>query len=68
MGDIVRLPSGEMDLEVSLVASSPIERVDIFNGLDLVETITPFGRSDLGNRIRILWKGAAYKGRFREVI
>ena len=68
MGDIVRLPSGEMDLEVSLVASAPLERVDIFNGLDLVETITPFERSELGNRIRILWEGSAYHGRFREVI
>ncbi len=68
MGDIVRLPSGEMDLELSLVASTPIERVDIFNGLDLVETITPFERSDLGSRIRILREGAAYRGRFREVI
>lgn len=67
MGDIVRLPSGEMDLEVSLVTSSPIERVDIFNGLKLVETINPFEESDLGNRIRILWESAAYRGRSREV-
>ncbi len=68
MGDIVCLPSGEMDLEVSLVTSAPIERVDIFNGLDLVETVTPFERCDLGNRIRILWEGAEYRGRSRQVV
>ena len=68
MGDIVRLPSGEMDLDVSLVTSAPIENVEIVNGLDLVETITRFERSDLGNRIRILREGTAYRGRFREVI
>ncbi len=66
MGDIVLLPSGEMDLDVSLVTSAPNENVDSVNGLDLVETITRFERSDLGNRI--LPEGATYRGRFREVI
>ncbi|MEO1162102.1 MAG: DUF3604 domain-containing protein, partial [Pseudomonadota bacterium] len=47
---------------------SPIERVDIFNGVDLIETVRPYGDDDLGARIRVQWEGAEYRGRFREVI
>ena len=68
MGDIVHLPSGEVELSVDIHAASPIERVDIFNGLDHVETLRPFTNDDLGNRIRIIWEGAEYRGRFRQVI
>ncbi len=68
MGDIVHLPSGEMELQVSVEASNAIERVDIFNGMDLVHTLRPYEAADLGNRVRVLWEGAEYRGRFREVI
>lgn len=68
MGDIVHLPTGDLELVVSVQTTAPIERVDIFNGLELVETIRPYRTSDLGNRIRIQWEGAEYRGRFREVI
>ena len=68
MGDIVHLPSGEMELDVSIETTAPIERVDIFNGIDSVETIRPYGEEDLGSRIRVHWEGADYRGRFREVI
>jgi hypothetical protein len=68
MGDIVHCPNGEMDLSVNLETTSPIERVDIFNGLDLVETVRPFSERELGKRIRVVWEGAEYRGRFREVI
>lgn len=68
MGDIVHLPSGEVELSVDIRASSPIERVDLFNGLEHVETIRPYTQEDLGARIRVLWEGAEYRGRFRQVI
>ena len=68
MGDIVHLSSGEMELKVSVETTSPIERVDIFNGIDLVEIVRPFGEDELGERIRVQWEGAEYRGRFREVI
>lgn len=68
MGDIVHLPSGEAELSIDILAASPIERVDLFNGLDLVETIRPYGPDQLGNRIRVMWEGAEYRGRFRQVI
>ena len=68
MGDIVHLPSGGMTLNVDVRAAAPIERLDIFNGKELIETIRPYAPEDLGNRIRVIWQGAEYRGRFRQVI
>ncbi len=68
MGDIVHLPAGEVELSVDILAAAPIERVDLFNGRELIETMRPYGDTDLGARIRVLWEGAEYRGRAREVI
>ncbi len=68
MGDIVHLPEGVLTLDAEILASAPTERVDLFNGLDLIQTLRPYGESDLGSRIRLIWEGAEYRGRFREVI
>lgn len=68
MGDIVHLPSGGVELDVDVLAAATIERVDIFNGLELIDTVRPYTESDLGDRIRVIWEGAEYRGRFREVI
>ena len=68
MGDIVRLPEGGVTIEVDIVAGAAIERVDVFNGMELLETIRPYSEADLGNRVRVVWEGAEYRGRFREVV
>ena len=68
MGDIVHLPEGGAQLNVDIQAAAPVERVDIFNGRDLIETIRPYTQEDLGGRIRVHWEGAEYRGRFRQVI
>jgi len=68
MGDIVPLPSGSAQLRVDITAAAPIERVDIFNGLEHVETLRPYAKEELGARIRVVWEGAEYRGRFRQVI
>jgi hypothetical protein len=68
MGDIVHLPQGSAELIVSVLAPAPIERIDLCNGLQHLETIRPFAPEDLGSRIRIIWQGAAYRGRFRQVV
>lgn len=68
MGDIVHLPDGGMELSGLVETTSPIERIEIYNGQQVVETIRPYDQDDLGARIRILWEGAEYRGRFREVI
>ncbi len=68
MGDIVHLAKGDVTLTIDIVASSPIERLDVFNGLERLETVRPYERHELGNRIRVVWEGAEYRGRFRQVI
>lgn len=68
MGDIVHLPAGGVALEIDVFASAPIERLEIFNGRERLETIRPYGKDELGNRIRVVWEGAEYRGRFRQVI
>ena len=68
IGDIVHLPDGNAELCVDIVGAAPIERVDIFNGLEHIETIRPYTQEELGNRIRVIWEGAEYRGRFRQVI
>ncbi len=68
MGDIVHLPSGGAELRVDIAAAASIERIDIFNGLEHLETIRPYRQEELGNRIRVIWEGAEYRGRFRQVI
>ena len=67
MGDIIHLPSGDVHLNMSVDAASPVRRIDIFNGLDHLECYRPYGEEDLGNRIGVLWEGAEYRGRFRAV-
>ena len=68
MGDIVRFGEGRGRLRFDVSAASPVERVDIFNGKTLLATQRPYSENDLGNRIRLLWEGATYRGRFRQVI
>ncbi len=68
MGDIVHLPTGGVSLQVHVTGSAPIERIDIFNGLEHVSTHRPYTSDELGNRIRVIWEGAEYRGRFRQVI
>jgi hypothetical protein len=65
MGDIARIEEAEVDLVIEVVGSAPIERLDIFDGLDLIETIRPYMASDLGRRIRLVYQGAEYRGRAR---
>lgn len=68
MGDIVRLPAGGCTLCVTVSAGAPIERIDLFDGRTLLETVVPFGDRERGRRIRVLWTGARYRGRFRQVV
>jgi hypothetical protein len=65
MGDIARIDEAEVDLVVEVVASAPIERLDIFDGLDLIETVRPYSAAELGRRVRLVYQGAEYRGRAR---
>ena len=72
MGDIVGV-GAEDDLDrvrvsFDIVGSSPVERIDFFDGPDLVETVRPNApQSGPGRRFRIIWQGATYRGRGRNL-
>ena len=66
MGDIVQVNSDSVELEIEVIAQAPIERIDILNGTENIQTLRDFESSDLGERIRILWQGAEYRGRGRQ--
>jgi hypothetical protein len=67
MGAIVASGGAPMRLTADVIGSSPIDRVDVFYGKDIVRTFRPFFPNDLGKRIRVMWSGAEYRGRGREV-
>ncbi|MEM9192901.1 MAG: DUF3604 domain-containing protein [Myxococcota bacterium] len=68
MGDICCSDLQTVSVRVNVHAASPLERIEIRNGCELVETIRPYAPSDLGTRIRVLWEGSEYRGRGRETI
>jgi hypothetical protein len=65
MGDIARIGDEEVSLTVEVIGSAAIERLDIWDGLEHLETIRPYGEAELGARIRLIWEGAEYRGRAR---
>jgi hypothetical protein len=66
MGDIVQTDDARVTIEIECIAQTPIERIEILNGSELVETLRGFDAADLGNRIRVVWAGAEYRGRGRK--
>ena len=68
MGDILHCDDVEVEFSIDVHAPSPIERIDIRNGLETLEIFRPYNESDLGRRIRVLWEGSEYRGRGRETI
>jgi hypothetical protein len=65
MGDIVEVKDDNAVLDVRLVGAGPIQRVDIFNGAELMGTMRPYEVEDLGRRLRIVWNGARVRGQDR---
>lgn len=65
MGDIARTLHEEVTLAIDVHGSAPIERVDIYDGLDLIETFRPYVAADLGRGVRLVYTGAEYRGRAR---
>ncbi|OED35224.1 hypothetical protein AB833_30995 [Chromatiales bacterium (ex Bugula neritina AB1)] len=65
MGDIVQTSATEVELHVEVQAHAGIERIEIRNGAQVLEAVRPYSKTDLGNRIRVLWSGAEYRGRGR---
>jgi hypothetical protein len=68
MGDVVRVePGTEAVLATTVIGTAPIERIDFFNGKECIATRRPYTAGDLGRRIRVIFEGAAYRGRGRQV-
>ena len=65
MGDIASVDQETVDLVVNVAASAPIELLDIFDGLDCLETVRFYDNRALGNRVRLVYEGAEYRGRAR---
>jgi hypothetical protein len=68
MGDIVRTAAGSVDFGFTVAAAAGIERIEIRNGKEVLETVRPFEAADLGSRVRVLWSGAEYRGRGRNTV
>jgi len=66
MGDIVQVKDNSVELNIEVVAHAPIERIDVLNGADEIQTLRPYAEQELGSRIRIIWQGAEYRGRGRQ--
>ncbi len=66
MGDIVETDQDQVEIELTIVAQAAIERVDVLNGADVVQTLRPYSASDLGDRVRLYWEGAEHRGRGRQ--
>jgi hypothetical protein len=65
MGDIVQTDDATLTLNLEVIAPAPIERIEIRNGKEVLQTLRPYGSGDLGERLRVLWSGAEYRGRGR---
>ena len=65
MGDIAQTDDASLTLKLEVIAQTPIERIEIRNGKDVIQTLRPYGAGDLGERVRVLWSGAEYRGRGR---
>ena len=68
MGDIVATGDNTAMVRINAVSPAPIERIEVRNGAETVQTLRPYGSEDLGRRFRVLWCGAEYRGRARQSI
>ena len=66
MGDIAQTEDQTVNLFVHAATQTPIERIEVFNADKLVYTMRGYSPEDLGNRIRVVWSGATYRGRGRQ--
>lgn len=65
MGAVVETKADSAELSFKIDGTAPVESVDVFNGLELIETIRPYDASELGAVVKVVWSGAEVKGRSR---
>ena len=67
IGDIVTTDLDQLELKFNVIGTAPIERLDIFNGLDLIKTIRTWNDQSPLSRLRVTCAGQHYRGRGRLV-
>jgi hypothetical protein len=65
LGDIARVKGERAEIDLRVKAPAGIVSVELRNGTEVLERIRPYGEADLGDRIRVMWSGAEYRGRGR---
>ena len=65
MGDIIIADESTPHLHGSIVGTGAIENIEVRNGLNIVKIIRPYAKKDLGQRLKVTWRGAEVKGRNR---
>ena len=68
IGDILLTHDDSVTFEVDIATGSPIERIEIRNRMQVLETWRPYTQDDLGRRVRIIWEGSEYRGRGRQSV
>ena len=66
MGDILQSDDETVTFEIDVSAGVPIERIEIRNRTEVLETWRPYTQEQLGRRIRVIWEGSEYRGRGRQ--
>lgn len=66
MGDIAIAPSGTATLHVRLTPHAPVLRIDLMAGAEQIASHLPWNAEPLGNRVRVTFQGAEYRGRGRQ--
>jgi hypothetical protein len=66
MGAVGR-SDGPVTIAGRVVGTGPIERIDIFRGLDIIKVVSPYAPESFegSNRYRIAWAGSRVRGRDR---
>jgi hypothetical protein len=65
MGDIVETSAKTADISLSVKAHAGIEKIELHNGSEVLETFRTYNDAALGKRYRVIWSGAEYRGRGR---
>jgi hypothetical protein len=69
MGEVAETSDQEVRFAVDVLGSAPIERIEVRNGMETVSVVQPAAElAAAGNRIRVVWEGAEYRGRFRQTV
>ena len=66
MGDIACVRDERANVAVTAVTQSPLLAVDVLRGTEVLHRYLPYEQQDLGQRYRVCFHGAEYRGRGRQ--